>query len=626
MTPPITDDATVAEPKAYGRHGGRARTWTYSHGLPPHTVYARELELGGIIQLRYTDPSRDGRDKRVRKHLDMPVRKAPDAEVDPKLEKKVQARVIGVNGRLVAGLPAFDEPAPVTPAERTPTPPTQETLTLLAGFELALDEEAGKYASTEARRYKDMLALRDILFKPGMLDPNLTWSELRSRHLVALWRRMAAIHMTHPHKLGPRRAEAVVDALYSVATWLREHEHIASNAAVPVKGWRNNLKQEWQDKTKRPVLVSKPRHSIAEAWAIFASLWNPERLRYRELLRLTEGGGHRALASATRRNIVRDHTGKCIALRLLVSRECRDGTTEIVSVRVPLDDRARAALVAVDTREAAPDAPLFNAPTHVLEVDPRVELAVELGAEMRLGQVGTARRSQLDLARTPTAPYGTFRVYGTKNKGGEKLGLTAEERVAVDHALETVLAGAEAVYDRTDRRTDYYLLPAGKLVRGAADLERAQHAPLSRDALRKAFHALEVAAGVTPVAGRGWYGLRRVATDAAPNYTSDRRVLDKLGGWTAGSTTREDTYQDREDEMLIAETAAVRRAWRAGEKMGPEGIPASSEALLALLPEALRAAVLAHLRQAPTTNGVGTAVGTNDGAAETSGLGGAVSR
>jgi hypothetical protein len=608
-------DATVEEPKAKGRHGGEARTWTYSHGLPPHTVYARELELGGIIQVRYTDPSKDGRDKRVRKHLDMVVRKAPDAEVDPKLEKKVQARIIAANGRLVAGLPAFDEPAPATPVERAPTAPTQETLTLLAGFELALDEETGKYASTETRRYGDMKTLRDILFEPGMLDPNLTWAELRYSHVVALWRRMAAIHKKDPDKFGPRRAEVVVDALYSVASWLRKREHIASNAAVPVDGWRTELVQEWEEKTNRPVQVSKPRHSVAEARAIFASLWHPARLRYRELLRVTEGGGHRALVVATRQNIVRDHTGRPIALRLRVVRERRDGTTDTVSVRVPLDDRARAALAPVDTPEAAPDAPFFDAAVVVLEVDPRIELAVELGAEMRLGQVGEARRSQLDLTRTPMAPHGTFTVYGKKKKAGEKLALTQEQRVAVDHALETVLADAEAAYDPADRRTDYYLLPSGKLVQGAADVERARRAPITRDALRKAFHALEVAAGVTPVEGRGWYGLRRVSTDEAPRYTSDRRVMDKLGGWTAGSTTREDTYQDREDELLIAETAAVRRAWRAGEKMGPEGIPASSEALLALLPEALRAAVLAHFGQVPTTSGVGTTVGTNDNAA-----------
>jgi len=532
----------AGHPKSKGRHGGTAQTWTFSHGLPPHTVYARELELGGIIQVRYTDPSKQGRDKRARKHLDMRVRKAPDASVDPKLEKKVKDRIVAANGRLVAGLPPFAEPASSTPVAPTSAPATQDTLTLLEGFELALQEGTGKYAATDTRRYREMLALRDVLFAPAMLDPNLTWADLRHAHVVALWRHMADIHKENPDRLGPRRAEVVVDALYSVASWLREGEHIASNAAVPVQKWREKLAREWEEKAKRPVQVSKPRHSIAEAQAIFASLWNTERQRYRELLRVTEGGGQRALSIATRENIMRDHSGRPIALRLRVLRERRDGTTETVSVRVPLDGRCRTAIATVDTPAAASDAPLFNAPPHVLDVDPRIELAVELGAEMRLGQVGEARRSQLDLTRSPLAPHGRFAVYGKGKKAGETLALTEEQRTAVDHALETVLAEAEAQYDPADRRTDYYLLPSGRLVQGAATVERARRAPLTRDALRKAFHALEVAAGVTPVIGRGWYGLRRIATDAAPNYTSDRRVLDKLGGWTAGSTTREDTY------------------------------------------------------------------------------------
>ena len=130
-----------------------------------------------------------------------------------------------------------------------------------------------------------------------------------------------------------------------------------------------------------------------------------------------------------------------------------------------------------------------------------------------------------------------------------------------------------------------------------------------------------MAAGVTAAEGRGWYGLRRVATDAAPNYTSDRCVLDKLGGWTAGSTTRGDTYQDREDELLMEATASVRRAWRAGEKSGPERIPASSDAPLALLPEALRGAVLAHFGGAAMS-----AVGTNENAVGIVDSDGAVTR
>ena len=50
--------------------------------------------------------------------------------------------------------------------------------------------------------------------------------------------------------------------------------------------------------------------------------------------------------------------------------------------------------------------------------------------------------------------------------------------------------------------------------------------------------------------------------------------------------------------------------------MRPVGIPAASAALLALLLEALRDAVLAHCGLATATGAVGTAVGTDDNAAE----------
>lgn len=59
--------------------------------------------------------------------------------------------------------------------------------------------------------------------------------------------------------------------------------------------------------------------------------------------------------------------------------------------------------------------------------------------------------------------------------------------------------------------------------------------------------------------------------------------------------------------------------------MGLEGIPASSDALLALLPEVLRAAVLAHFAGA-ATNSVGTSVVTNENAAGIVDFGGAVTR
>ncbi len=87
--------------------------------------------------------------------------------------------------------------------------------------------------------------------------------------------------------------------------------------------------------------------------------------------------------------------------------------------------------------------------------------------------------------------------------------------------------------------------------------------PFSRDGARVAFRQLEAIAKVNHVEGRGWYGLRRIATDLAESATADDRVKDRLGGWQ-DSDTRKQIYQDRQTDELRAEAAKVRRALRLG--------------------------------------------------------------
>ncbi|HUF26024.1 MAG TPA: hypothetical protein VMM18_03485, partial [Gemmatimonadaceae bacterium] len=82
--------------------------------------------------------------------------------------------------------------------------------------------------------------------------------------------------------------------------------------------------------------------------------------------------------------------------------------------------------------------------------------------------------------------------------------------------------------------------------------------PLGRDGARVAFKELEEIAGVDHRPGRGWYGLRRIATDLAETATTDDRVKDRLGGWQH-SETRKHIYQDRETDQLRAAAAGVRR-------------------------------------------------------------------
>lgn len=48
--------------------------------------------------------------------------------------------------------------------------------------------------------------------------------------------------------------------------------------------------------------------------------------------------------------------------------------------------------------------------------------------------------------------------------------------------------------------------------------------------LIKLFHELEISAGITPVLGRAWHGIRRAFSALHETATDDARVKDPLGG------------------------------------------------------------------------------------------------
>ena len=77
----------------------------------------------------------------------------------------------------------------------------------------------------------------------------------------------------------------------------------------------------------------------------------------------------------------------------------------------------------------------------------------------------------------------------------------------------------------------------------------------------------EAAVGVAHVHGRGFYGLRRVMTNIAEDYTGDSRELDRLTGHAA-SGTRSRIYQDRHKEEFREGAAEVRARMRADLRAG----------------------------------------------------------
>lgn len=65
-------------------------------------------------------------------------------------------------------------------------------------------------------------------------------------------------------------------------------------------------------------------------------------------------------------------------------------------------------------------------------------------------------------------------------------------------------------------------------------------------------------------AGRGWYGVRRVASDQAEDVEHDERVLNSITGHP-DSTTRRLVYQDRDRPEVLKKAAITRTKVRRGE-------------------------------------------------------------
>jgi hypothetical protein len=211
------------------------------------------------------------------------------------------------------------------------------------------------------------------------------------------------------------------------------------------------------------------------------------------------------------------------------------------------------------------------------KVDPRIALALELGAEARLGQVRRLMRSHVDLSEVGAFKLGRVIVHGSGKKLGVVRDLTPEERLAIDRALAGYLRDLEELY-QDHLRQDYPMFPAGRLCYDIApsrmprkatqqrSVRRAKvsisDSPMDDRTLNDHFHELERLAKVDVIPGRGWYGIRRRATDVYEDYEKDERVLNDQTGHKKSETRRE-VYQEREREVIRARSAETRRYVRA---------------------------------------------------------------
>lgn len=187
------------------------------------------------------------------------------------------------------------------------------------------------------------------------------------------------------------------------------------------------------------------------------------------------------------------------------------------------------------------------------EVDPRLALALAIGAELRLGQVLRLRRSDVDLGASPAR----VRVRGAGRKGGVAVLLTEGQDRALRRELATgYLAALEA------DGGDFPLFPCGQLTGGRSGVPRAveRHRtanPVGRRAALDWFHEAEQRAGVPTLPGRGWYGMRRASVDGAKSRGISREGLQGLGGWS-DTQVPDRIYADQESEAAQLEAARVR--------------------------------------------------------------------
>ncbi len=209
-------------------------------------------------------------------------------------------------------------------------------------------------------------------------------------------------------------------------------------------------------------------------------------------------------------------------------------------------------------------------------VDPRIALALELGAEARLGQVRRLMRSDVDLSPKGAFGLGRVIVRGSGKKLGVTRDLTPEERSALDRALAGYLKPLEDAYQEK-LRADYPMFPGGRLrydiapsrvsrrKSASTPIRRARlsvsNEPMDKRTLNDLFHDLERMAEIEPVTGRGWYGIRRRAADVYEDYEKDERVLNDQTGHKKSETRRE-VYQERDREVIRAKSAETRRRVR----------------------------------------------------------------
>lgn len=612
--------ATPAPRPTDGRYKrDQNESWSTTVTVGDVSIYAFErVDRAKAIHLIFRDPKSTAADPRVKRRLpgDFSVRNRRGG-IDEQLEEQVKRELTRLASLLNLGNDPFEPP---------PAPePVAEVLTLRRAFRRVLDLTDGKYV-TKDRRYDEVARARNTLEKVLGADIALV-DALTPARVRQVWRTLAKQYLIEK-KGGPRKAEVVVDALYSAAAWLEHEKVLPEDSFKRIKDWRAELKIEWANITKQqPTLRDEDarRHTEQELSAIFKTLDDPRTTLFRRLLDAAQHD--EALAGAMRSGVKLDADGQPVAMTLHWDRGVRspgrkrdEWLSRAVSQTIVLGPHQREALTAAlrgylacledaRLRGEIADYPLFpagelsagTAPSgaltpiepegpSVLTVDPRFALAFRLGGEQRIGQVVRTTRQNLllpgiDRTNGKRVPlHGLLQPPSARRKQSQPIALLQRDHDQIVWELEHgYLREFEAAY-RAGRIDDYPMFPSLRLARGLAPL-RENAEPISRTAALKMFHHIEEVAGVERVPGRGWYGVRRLLSDVVEDHATDERVQNALTANT--KDVRRANYQDRTRAKTLIAAAHTREKIRGWDQTG--GAPAPAEAPLL---EALKAGLV----------------------------------
>jgi hypothetical protein len=192
------------------------------------------------------------------------------------------------------------------------------------------------------------------------------------------------------------------------------------------------------------------------------------------------------------------------------------------------------------------------------KVDPRLGMLIELGAELRIGQVRRGRRS--DIFAHGGHAIGGVVIHGRGKKRGETFFFTDRQRAYVEAAMrDGYLSDLEDAY-QAGTIEDYYLAPGEFLARGKAQLKNA-NALISKKGLTKWWLSLEQAAVVEHVKGRLWYGERRRRLQ---DIEKDKDASPTAKNRTSGHshTQTREIYVGKMDDVFREESKDLRERTR----------------------------------------------------------------